>query len=301
MKKTLVSAALVLIFALALPLCAGASTPAAGAYIEGDAIVVRFRTPQEVSAAVSSTYGLVTASLGGCLQLKPFFSPGIFVIDFSGKNAINADEYRFMKIKFLANTITSTANVYFATNKSNNEITGANSFSCQRRRTAKWTEKILRVGDLSPNWTGFVSAMRIDFFPQALGTLKADEYGFIEYVAFFRTEEEAESFGGLTEEQGNGTDLISLYAKGYRTSRVDGIEYCVPGIERPLSLASLRKPADTDKADETPVRKKITNGQILIIALAAIAGAGAIAVTAILTKPKKQTADGGKAEKDENG
>ena len=296
MKKVIAvtAALLALISIMTLPAAAGWSRPENGAYKEGDAIVVRFATPEAVSDALSSTYGLVAACFDGCMQLKPYFSPGIFVLDFSGKNAINADEYRYMKIKYFANTMYSTATVYFATSKSNNEITGANSFSYQRGKAKKWTEKIISAGDLSSNWTGYVSALRIDFFTQALGSVKADEYGFVEYIAFFRTEKEAKEFGGLTAEQENGADLVSLYAKGYRTSRVDGIEYSVPGIERPMSSSLKKRGAETEGVtDPAAARRKITNGQILIIALTVIVGAGAIAA-AIAAKPKRKAEANGR-------
>ncbi|MBO4769639.1 MAG: hypothetical protein J5563_02520 [Clostridia bacterium] len=310
MKKILLFTSVLLVICSLMPVSvsAGWSRPENGAYKEGDAIVVRFGTPEAVSDALSSTYGLVAACFDGCMQLKPYFSPGIFVLDFSGKNAINADEYRYMKIKYFANTMYSSATVYFATNKSNNEITGSNSFSYQRGRAKKWTEKIVNVGELSSNWTGYVSAMRVDFFTQALGSIKADEYGFVEYIAFFRTEEEANEFGGLTAEQENGTDLVSLYAKGYRTSRVDGIEYTVPGIERALSSAAIKKApvnGNTENDGKPAGRgRQITNGQILIIALTAIFGLGAIAVAAVVAGKKKDSAvqaDEKKEDGNENG
>ena len=46
---------------------------------------------------------------------------------------------------------------------------------------------------------------------------------FIEYIAFFKTQEAADAFGGITQAQKNGTDPVSLYySRGYPPSESAG-------------------------------------------------------------------------------
>ena len=74
----------------------------------------------------------------------------------------NADEYKYMKIKYYANTMMKDSIIYFAT-ESSPTITGSNSFSFKRGRNQTWREDIV---DIAPKagaaWSGKVTEFRFD-------------------------------------------------------------------------------------------------------------------------------------------
>jgi len=255
-----------------------------GTFFENGAFVMRFDSIPAINRVVTSTYGTCLGFLDKSAMLDYFWSPGILTFSFEEYNRFSADEYKYMKIKYYANTMMKDSIIYFAT-ESSPEITGDKSFSFKRGRNQTWREDIV---DIAPKagaaWSGRVTSFRFDVNTNY--SKRMDEYTFIEYIAFFKTKEEAEAFGGLTEEQKNGTDLISLYGKGYRTSRVDGITYTVPGEAPETDDVATTDPTVTD-AVKKPVGSLSIGATVGILA-GGVAVAVIIIVAAVAVAGKKK-------------
>ena len=228
--------------------------PANGAYNTNGSVVLRFDSVTAVARAVASTYGVNVGCLGGSMQCRFFTDPGIVVFDFDDSQSFSADVYKYVKVKYFANTYLKDSTFFFATRLAPN-MDGEKSFSFKRGANGQWNETVIDLTSCK-SWTGYITSLRFDVITRYSKSLD-DQYAFIEYIAFFRSEAEANAYGGLSEAQANGTDLISRYAEGYRTSRIDGITYTVPGKARDdevVTAAPVTEPPITEPpATEPPV------------------------------------------------
>lgn len=284
MRKTILKlaaalSALLIAFSAAVPLSAAAG----GIAHENGAVVLRFDSPKQISRIISSTYGLTAGYLDSALECRFFCAPGIFTVNLEGNDRFSADEYQFIKIKYFANTLAKSTVIYFAT-EAEPEFSGTRAVSFDAGRNRVWRDKVIDLKKMSGTWKGKISALRFDV---NTGYSKgADEYVFVEYIAFFKTEEEANAFGGITEEQKNGTDLITLYSEGYRTSRVDGITY---GSGKSPEASDTQPGSDTAHETGSPAN---TGGNVdiaaavIIIAAAVLLSAGCVALVAIISRKR---------------
>lgn len=286
LKIAAVLSALLLTFAAAMPLSAAAG----GITRENDAVVLRFDSPKQIARIIDSTYGLTAGHLDRSLECRFFCAPGLFTVSLDKNDRFSADEYRFVKIKYFANTLSKSTIIYFAT-ETEPEYNASRSVTFDAGRNRIWRDKVLDLGKLSGNWKGTISSLRFDV---NTGYSKgADEYVFIEYIAFFRTEEEANAFGGISDEQKNGTDLITRYSEGYRTSRIDGITYDAknsPSASDTTPDSAADTPQETAGPDKTSGTVD-TKTAVLIIAAAVIMSAGCVILIAVKSRRK----NGGKA------
>jgi len=110
------------------------------------------------------------------------------------ENSFNCNEYKYMKIKFKAMTTDSVSQIYFDTyeNIGMNESKKV-EFSFV---PGKWEEKIINLSE-NAYWKENLYRLRID----PIKTYSKNQLFYIEYIAFFKNIETANSYGGLTLEQ----------------------------------------------------------------------------------------------------
>ena len=287
MKKTIRKAASLFLVFIAISSAAILPVSAAetGILHENEAIILKFDSVPNIARIITSTYGMSAGHLDNSLECRFFCAPGLFTVSLSETDRFSADEYKYMKIKFFANTLTKTSVMYFGT-ETEPDFSGARAVSFDRGKNKVWRDRILQLDKLSSAWTGTISSLRFDIntgYAEAV-----DEYVFIEYIAFFKTEAEAKAFGGLTEAQQNGDDLITRYSEGYRTSKVDSITYTVPGKTDNTSETSNISSGEelSDTVSTVSDGGKMDTATAIIMITATIIAAAAILLVLFLRKNK---------------
>lgn len=177
----------------------GAATPEKGHYWDGDAFVARTDTVININRSITLARGFSVGMLDRAVKLKFWLSEPYIEMQLPEDARFSLGEYSYMKIKYCARMVQKTVSVHLTTNTGKNTLT-------HRLVQDQWVEEIVPI-----QLTGKVNTIRLSF-----GSVFKAEYDvmFMEYLAFFRTEAEAEAYGGLTDAQRNGIDPVSIYLNG---------------------------------------------------------------------------------------
>lgn len=179
-------------------------------YYTDGAMVYRFDSYNNIIKLTSAYafYGMSTSLVDGSMLCKAFFSPVYIPFRMDNDMTFNADVFKYMKIKYFSHMNDQKFTFQYNTPETNGEIT-------VKRTKNRWVETVVDLTD-EENWAGLITGLRMTV---AENHHKVhDDYCFVEYIAFFKTAEEAEAFGGLTEAQQNGTDGATAYKNGDRYS-----------------------------------------------------------------------------------
>ena len=190
---------LLILLTCLLMLPCGAATPQKGHYWDGDAFVARTDTVININRSITVAKGFNVGMLDRAVKLKFWLAEPFIEMQLPEDARFSLDEYKYMKIKYCARTVQKTVAIRL-------NAAGGGGTVTHRLAQDQWVEEIVPV-DL----TGKVNTIRMCF-----GSVFKAEYDvlFMEYLAFFRTEAEAEAYGGLTDAQRDGIDPVSIYLNG---------------------------------------------------------------------------------------
>ena len=215
-----------------------------------------------------SFYGMSTSLVDGSMLCRAFFSPVYIPFRMDSDMVINADHFKYMKIKYFSHMNDQMFTFQYSTPETHGEIE-------VKRTKSRWVETIVDLTD-DENWSGLVQSLRMTV---AENHFKVhDDYCFVEYIAFFKTKEAAESYGGLTEAQQNGTDGATAYMNGDRYSfRYEGL----PTFDDKSDGNDKNDAASTDSSTD------LSGGLLAAIIGGTLAVAAAITVVVVTQRRKK--------------
>ncbi len=188
----------------------GGETLQFGAFCEGQNVVFRFDGVRNINRSITSNAYCLVSTLDKAVKLQ-FWGDGAMIQQQMerGIDRFSLDEYRYMKIKYCSGTQNSDSVFMFSTVQVADGV--SNGMLHIERKQHVWDEQIFDMTTLE-GWNGQITGWQLMPAPQRV---EGDTI-FIEYIAFFKTKEAAEAFGGLTEAQKAGEDPVSLYFKnGY--------------------------------------------------------------------------------------
>lgn len=177
----------------------------------------------------------------------------------------DASQYKFMKIKYNANTLDAYLRMFWGVFTNYPEHPGPNFDGSQMLdfeiTQGKWTTTTVDLSKLLTNWNGQPSCLRFDFDPISAAFIEQGETFEIEYIAFFTTEAEAAAYNGAAAA---GTE--SPAAPAETTAETDAAD----------------TPAETAApAADTTVPASPRTGDALAISAAAVVIIAAVALTAV--------------------
>jgi hypothetical protein len=243
-----------------------------GGFMEGDNVVIRFDGVRNIVKAVKETYYVDVGMLDKSAKLK-FWGDSPYIQTSLGEtNALDLDQYKFMKIKYNARSKNKTSVLAFGTSadQMNDKPQGMFAFE---RKDQVWDELVFDMSAVK-GWNGKASLLRMYLAPTSDDDT---ETVFIEYIAFFKTKAAADAFGGLTEEQKNGKDPVSFYfSRGYTHPLLPA----APEPEESSQPAGATAP-DTPKAEKTGIPWGV------IAVIGALIVAAVVAMVAVTMKKRK--------------
>lgn len=251
-------------------------------FYEGDTFAIRFNNYKIFRLnGVNATYGCSVMLYDKAALFRIWLSPAILSIHLEEVSYIDANVYKYMKIKYYANTSSKSSMMYFATTD-DGTVSGSRSIAFRRGDNRKWQEQIVDINQSGVSWAGKVNFIRFDLTTSY--AQNQDEYIFIEYLAFFKTLEEAQAFGGLTEEQQAGTDAISKYGEGIRGTKYASLTYPAQ-TKKSAETTGTENEADTGTGP-APTQKSVSPIVYVIVAMALVVVFGAVAFFGIKSRAK---------------
>lgn len=181
-----------------------------GQFFEGDNVVFRFKNVRDITKAITEYSYVEVGMLDKSVKLKFWGDMPSIQGELQAADAFSLNEYKFMKIKYCGRTANPNTVFMFATSKEPEYvINGTLNFE---HKNEVWEEKTFDMSSLQ-GWEGRMEGYQL--VPTPLSDDDTESF-FIEYIAFFKTQEAADAFGGITQAQKNGTDPVSLYySRGY--------------------------------------------------------------------------------------
>ncbi len=139
-----------------------------------------------------------TKLVDGVARLQPSRStndPYVYYGVSSAFNTLSAGRYKYMVIKYrTSEKVTTPSTELFLCSGSISGPTGGYSVSFNHGTAGQWNTQIMDFSSLS-YWSGEIYGVRLDYFA---GNAGEDEYFDIEYIAFAKTQEDAEAFAAGT-------------------------------------------------------------------------------------------------------
>lgn len=165
-------------------------------YAENPAVVWKFDDENEITQFFEGTNNVTISVENGVMKLALTGVDPLIWADlrkFDGKLQFSLDTYKYMKIKYKADTNDTISELFFGTvqnlEKGEDIFTGTRMLNLTLEKN-KWDEKVFNMGQLSPQWTGTLAALRFD----PIANYAANDTFYISYIAFFATEAEANAF-----------------------------------------------------------------------------------------------------------
>ena len=181
-----------------------------GRFYEGDNVVFKFDGIRNIHKSITKNNYCVVGLLDKSIKLK-FWGDGAFVENqfAAQEDRFSLDDYKFMKIKYCSGTANPNSVFMFSTTKQTDYT--LNGMLGITRKNERWDEQVFDMSALE-GWEGNMVGWQLMPAPQWEET----DAIFIEYIAFFKTQEDADQYGGMTQEQKRGEDEVSLYfSRGY--------------------------------------------------------------------------------------
>ncbi len=118
------------------------------------------------------------------------------------KDTVKADEYRFMKIKYRSECTDNALGLYYVTYEDAAKHPGpafSADFMTDLTITAdsEWHSDVFDLGTIcGDKWKNYIGALRFDIDPTTGATAESAGKTFsVEYIAFFRTQADADAYG----------------------------------------------------------------------------------------------------------
>lgn len=122
----------------------------------------------------------------------------------------DASQYKFMKIKYKADTLDTYLRLFWGVFTNYPEHPGPNFDGAQQVdfpiTLGDWTTTTIDLTTLVGNWTGQPSCLRFDFDPISAAFIEQGETFEIEYIAFFTSEADAADYDGTAAAEVENTD-----------------------------------------------------------------------------------------------
>ncbi len=190
--------------------------PPSGQFFEGENVVMRFNSIRNICSIISGYNYIDVGQLDRSAKLKIWGDMPLIEVELDLQDVFSLKDYKYMKIKYCCNTANpNTAFLFASTKSSDYAVNDILSFEHQNK---VWEEKVFDMSALA-GWDG--SMLGFQLMPTTLSDDYTESF-FIEYIAFFKTEEAANAYGGLTDAQKAGQDPVSLYySRGYVNPYLD--------------------------------------------------------------------------------